>query len=550
MDLIPRWEIFEWELTCDKTFENPFLDVELQACFLSGATSITVDGFYDGENTWRVRFAPPSEGDWTAETFSNAAQLHGQKTAFQCTKPASRGGLAVNSQFPNWFFRQDGMPQWVVNDGWYPHPLFNFRLDFEDLDFKKPSEEDIYTYLRILGEHKVNMTIEVDQLYARQTSIEDISFNWPWKVVDAKANKIDKDRFNLDFYRRMDRTLAFAKQQGVFYGFELLFDNSVFRPREWSNHPLNIDNGGWLEGNDRLTGWGVIFNLKNEEHVKYIRRYLKYTVARLAAYWNIYWALGAESGNIAKHPGDEFPGEDIAAWYGYWGDYVAGKDPYGRLQSIGDTGELNCLVCHARNNFIITQEHTSMDDLKEFCKATNTFGERFWQYARPCIIGEQDRHNLNKYDTERKGFWVAFASGFYMGRVDRHFGVADQGVLVESKLFHINGVPPIYRDLKHMTNFVEQSGIRYWRMRPSDSLLSSKSNENIFCLAEEDSGYLVYFAQGGSAAITIPEAKCVWFNPGTGEFSKTFTLPGGRQTFTTPGDSDWALYICAVPVHE
>jgi hypothetical protein len=348
----------------------------------------------------------------------------------------------------------------------------------------------------------------------------------------------------------MDRTLAFAKQQGVFYGLELLFDNSVFRPREWSNHPLNVINGGWLNGNDRGTGWGVIFDLANEEHVKYIKRYMKYTVARLAAFWNIYWALGAESGNIAKHPGDEIPGEDIAAWYGYWGDYVAGKDPYGRLQSIGDTGELECLVRHARNNFIITQEHTSMDDLTEFCKATNTFGERFWQYARPCIIGEQDRHNLNKYDTERKGFWVAFASGFYMGRVDRHFGVADQGVLVESKLFHLDGVPPVYQDLLYMTNFVEQSGIRYWRMRPSDGLLSSKSNENIFCLAEEGREYLVYFVQEGSAVITIPDAKCVWFNPHTGEFSEAIYLTNGRHTFTTPGKSDWALYICAVPVHE
>jgi hypothetical protein len=137
-----------------------------------------------------------------------------------------------------------------------------------------------------------------------------------------------------------------------------------------------------------------------------------------------------------------------------------------------------------------------------------------------------------------------------MGRVDRHFGVADRGVLVESKLFHLNGVPPIYQDLLHMTNFVDKSGIRYWRMRPSDGLLSSKTNESIFCLAEENSEYLVYFAKGGSAAVTIPEAECVWFNPGTGEFSETFTLPGDRHTFTTPGDSDWALYICAVPAHE
>lgn len=542
MKTVPKWEIFQLDLAAGQVSGNPFLDVDLSATFSNGEQSFSVDGFHDGKDNWKVRFAPMEQGEWKYETFSNVSSLDGKKGVFSCVPPTSRGALTVSHQYPNWFSRADGKPQWVVNDGWYPHPLFGFTLPFEGLDFPQPSEEDIKAYLKILGDHKVNMTIEVDQLYARQTSLTDTSFNWPWKVVDAEHNLIDKDFFNLDYYQRMDRTLAYAKEQNVFFGMELLFDNSVFRQREWSAHPLNRKNGGWLDGNEKGTGWGVVFDINNAEHVLYIERYLKYTVARLAAYWNILWELGAESGNIARHKGDEVPVEMVASWYGYWGDYVARKDVYGRIQAIGDTGEQPELIYNPRNNFTITQEHTSMEDIKKLCANTNAFGERFWKYGRPTIIGEQDRHNCNHYNEERKGYWVAFLSGFYMGRVDRHFGVAENGKLIESILFGIDGAPPIYADLLRMTEFIEQSRIGYWRMQPCDNLLQAQT-EPAYCLAAAGEEYLVYFPIGGKASLLLPESTCTWFNPRTGKFLATEHIPSGNTEFAAPDHEDWVLHI-------
>ncbi len=106
-------------------------------------------------------------------------------------------------------------------------------------------------YLDTLGRYGVNLLIVVNQIYARQDFNTDPSFEWPWKVVDAKANRIDRERFNLDYYRRLDRTIGYAKEKGIFYGLELLYDNSVWRQLEWSHHPLNAANGGWLEDSDR-----------------------------------------------------------------------------------------------------------------------------------------------------------------------------------------------------------------------------------------------------------------------------------------------------------
>ena len=542
---VPQWEVFESSFSTDKRFDNPFLDVELTVVFKSGDHHLWIDGFYDGnekgKEVWRVRFAPPHVGSWEYTTVSNETALNGLTGCFECAEPVSRGGLTVNPQFPNWFFRSDGRPQFVVNDGWAPHPGFGNLSGHETVEFEQPSEDEYKTYLEILGRYRVNMVVEVNQVYSRQDHITDTSFRGPWKVLDPKKNKIDRDRFNLEYYKRLDRTLAFAKERGIFYGVELLNDNSIYRPADWSHHPWNIENGGWLadvDGDD--TGFGEGFDLDNELHVRYLQRFLDYTVARTSAYWNVFYALGAESGNIDRPRADTF-----AVWYEYWGDFVARKDPHGRLQAIGDTGECPQLVRHRRNNIMITQEHTSMDHTGGFCRAINRFGERFWTYARPTIIGEQDRNNNNKFEAERKGYWLAFVSGFMMGRVDRHYAIAEGKRLYESKLFELEGDPPIYADLNRMADFIDDRNVNFWRMSPRDDLIVGET-KLAYCLAEPNREYLLYLVQGGSPTVSLPEGafETIWYNPRNGEFGEKSIIEGGRShSFTAPDSGDWVLHI-------
>lgn len=541
MQTTPKWEIFELTLHCADTFENPFLDVELSAVFNNGVDTYVIDGFFDGDDIWRLRFAPMGEGVWRYETRANIAALDGKKGEFLCTAPVSRGGLTVNAHYPNWFFREDKRPQWVINDGWFPHPLFDMQLPHESLHFPKPTEEDMRLLIDCLSENGVNMLVETDQLYARQSCLEDDSFDWPWAVIDAKTNRIDRDRFNLKYYQRLERTVEYAKERDVFFGYEMSFDNSTFRPHEWSTHPWNRRNGGWLDGKDGI-GWPDLYRLDDPEHVKYVSRYMRYTIARLAPYRNIFWEMGTETGNLAKVPGKSIPVERIAAWYEYMGDFVARYDIYGRLTSLGDTGEQTELIYHRRNVLCITQEHTSMDDLKDFTRAINAFGERFWAYGHPTIICEQDRHNVNKYVAERRGYWVAFVSGFYMGRVDRHFAIAENGALKEGRLFCDGAVPPIYESLKQMAAFVEESGVAYWRMSPADQWLLSVEGL-VYCLAAPGEEYLVYFVDGGAASIRTPAIQATWYNVQTGTFLQNTRHPAGVNRFATPGPGDWALHI-------
>jgi hypothetical protein len=543
--------------------ENPFLNATLAARFHHANVEFWIDGFFDGidegKEIWRVRFAPMMIGYWTYAIISSIDEINGVKGEFECIAPDNRGGLTVNPQFPNCFFRQDGRPQFILNDGWIPHPgggLDQFGSNsFEDY----PSEDEFQVYLDTLGRHWVNMFLDLKQLYARQKRLSDDSFLWPWQVVDLEQHKFDSERFNLRYFQRLDRQIEFAASRDIFYGVEGLYDNSIFRPPEWDRHPWNSKNGGWIEEIDLNSptypqswffahhhvtfGWDTarMFDLNNLVHREHVARYLSYLIARTSAYWNVFYALGSETANI-------FPdmAEGFNRWWTYWAEFVASKDPHGRLCSFGDVGESDPLVRNVRNQIIITQEHTSMDDPAMFAQSINAFGKRFWRYQRPTVVGEQDLFNNNRYDTERIGQWVSFACGMMMARVDRHMDIVKNGRLHESTMFRIEGDPPIYKDLEHMAYFVEESGIRYWRMAPHDELIIGPPR-TYFCLAEPDVEYMVYFRAGGEIRLRMNpgEYEVKWFNPRDGKFLPASTISASQETYFAASDEmDWVLYLC------
>ena len=85
MTEIKKYAIFEVSFTA--SYEgNPFKDVSLTAVFRRNADtdtpSVTVHGFYDGNNTWRIRFMPQEEGEWTYVTDSSLAVLNGHTCIF------------------------------------------------------------------------------------------------------------------------------------------------------------------------------------------------------------------------------------------------------------------------------------------------------------------------------------------------------------------------------------------------------------------------------------------------------------------------------------
>ena len=80
---VQQWKRFEIVLG-HAAAGNPFTDIQLSAVFSNKDTSFTVDGFYDGNDTFRIRFMPQDIGTWSFVTKSNIKTLHNKKGGFEC----------------------------------------------------------------------------------------------------------------------------------------------------------------------------------------------------------------------------------------------------------------------------------------------------------------------------------------------------------------------------------------------------------------------------------------------------------------------------------
>src|SRR5262249_28718596 len=85
---VERWGTFDVPLRGPKD-GNPFTDVTLSARFQQGDRVVEVEGFYDGDGIYRVRFMPDALGEWTYRTRSNKGELDGQTGRLICVEPAA-----------------------------------------------------------------------------------------------------------------------------------------------------------------------------------------------------------------------------------------------------------------------------------------------------------------------------------------------------------------------------------------------------------------------------------------------------------------------------
>jgi len=106
---IEQWGVFETTLH-GSAAGNPFQEVQLAAHFSYQHRTVAVDGFYDGDGVYRVRFMPDTPGEWRYRTLSNRAELDGIEGRFTCTAPApgNHGPVRVAG---TWHFAYaDGTP--------------------------------------------------------------------------------------------------------------------------------------------------------------------------------------------------------------------------------------------------------------------------------------------------------------------------------------------------------------------------------------------------------------------------------------------------------
>ena len=105
---IEKWRRYELTVADGPTAGNPFRDVQFTAIFEHNNHAVTVDGFYDENGEYKVRYMPEIEGDYTVTTHSNVAKLDGVTDEFTVTPAESDNHGPVRVSGKTHFAYADG----------------------------------------------------------------------------------------------------------------------------------------------------------------------------------------------------------------------------------------------------------------------------------------------------------------------------------------------------------------------------------------------------------------------------------------------------------
>ncbi len=95
-------------------YNNPYLAVDLNTvCIAPDGSQFQLEGFWNGGNTWIIRFAPTMVGEWILTTQSNDPLLDNQQISVSCIPSGSTGFLTTNGDH---FYREDGTPFFRMGD--------------------------------------------------------------------------------------------------------------------------------------------------------------------------------------------------------------------------------------------------------------------------------------------------------------------------------------------------------------------------------------------------------------------------------------------------
>lgn len=276
---------------------NAFVDVTQSATFELGEKSMEVRGFYDGDGTYRTRFMPPLPGTWKYRTKSNREELNGKSGTFEAIKPSAsnHGPVSVRNRYH--FAYADGTPFWQVGTTAY---AWTHQAD--------ALEEQTLKTLAASPFNKMRMCVFPKSYNYNKN---EPAF-YPFEGMPLKDWKFD--RFNPLFFQHLEKRIGQLRDLGI------EADLILFHPY------------------DR---WGFSnMGAENDE------RYLRYLVARLSAYRNVWWSMANEFDLVKTRT--------MPQWDRLF-EILQAEDPYAHLRSIH-----NCVIFYDNNKPWIT--HASIQN--------------------------------------------------------------------------------------------------------------------------------------------------------------------------------------------
>lgn len=484
------YETFELAIRGQRTNVNPFTRF-VETTFELDDRVVRVDGFYDGDDTWRVRFAPELPGEWRytwrlGEQRGSGVVRVGKEpwlsrpSGTQGPAIRHRGHVRARGDQRGTLEHADGSPHYWAGAKWLSAKNYgpperggerNEREEDGSFHDAYYSDETFYEFLDTAVAYGLNGMLLKLGLYP----LQDDGLSW-----------------DLEWIRRADRWLAAMNERGVYCQITLFepWSRKLGAPFEYS-----LDSSEHV-----LDAWS-----ENQRPEK--QNYVRYALARFSGYSNVYWELA----NRIRHPGfDERTFLDQASTaYTAW---LEAYDPYDVAVAASDVEQARAIpgvtVEVPRTNTHLpappdTRMARVVNELVHDCGPLGTGARAYLDST----IRTSDYRNCY-----RTANWVAFVSGSY--------GSAAAGWLDLSR--PLNGsAQAVLADLGRMKRFIDDLPVRHDRLQP-DARHILVGNGHLGTRSRPGHLYVSYFrgpVGAGEVRMELTEGRYVarWIDPATGD---------------------------------
>jgi len=279
-----QWGIEELTLHSDRRYSNPFTEVKLTGRLTCAGQTTQSAGFFDGGDTWKIRFMPRVQGACEFLTASNDSELNKVAGKFNVGPPSegNRGPVQVAKLYH--FSYADGTPFFLLGTTLYNWINRDQALELQTL---KTLSMSPFTKIRFCLFPKWYEFNRVDPgLYP---------------YVEVAPRKFDFDRFDPRFFHHVESQLRALQNLGI------EADIILFHPY------------------DR---WG--FATMDADHDD---AYLRYAAARFSAFRNVWWTMANEYDLFDPEMPTGFERLKTKDWDRMFRTLEA-SDPYGHLRGI------------------------------------------------------------------------------------------------------------------------------------------------------------------------------------------------------------------------
>ncbi len=530
---LKKWEVYEIALKASKSFQNPYVECikEGEAPYASAEFTGTsgealnkkfnIPAFWDGDNSWKVRFAPPCSGTWKYETVSKDRGLNKKKGTIEVTdwneedlkaNATRRGFIQVNKKEPRagrYFVYSDGTPCLWVSDTWWDWT--NRRIKWESV--------------KELVDTRSEQGFNIGQLF------------FPGNGWGSESSMLDKtwQHPDIEQIKKVEKMIAYANSKGITV---------------------------WIHA------WWTRKNIVNTIGAENMRRWWRYVVDRLHAY-NVIWVLAGEY-NIDNY--GSFPLD-------FWcklGELIKKEDPYDRIVGVHPTPPTwgsgmeapqwsTADVLHDQKWLDYNQSqpghHPWTNQMVDWIVKT-AYDK---QPAKPIVITESWYEFIEGNPTAmelRNGMWAEFLSGaaghtyggghVWLAYLPEKAGGGGQWPVDRS--FDKNTMLyPGALSMSFMAKYLRS--MKWWELEPHPEMVLE--NPSHYCAAVPGKEYLVYLKYGGNFKLDLTDYSTndvfnyEWVDLENNKITRKSTVKGG-QVFLFKcsedypgflGRKDWLVHI-------